>query len=127
MFVHIFIHAKNVLQEQASTGEQSVGGFYVSRTVEAETLQDAQDRVINLLREDPGFAEHVKNPEDNPPTFEFEKIEVVEEQDQVNSGIVFYIETDDPETKYYVWNPGILKRASLWWRKLRGHLTLFCS
>jgi hypothetical protein len=126
MFVHLFIHADNVLLEAAETGERCVGGFYVSRTVEVDALDDAQGRVIQRLREDPTYREHVLNPRDNPPTFTFDKIEIVEERNQVNSAIVYYLGTGDPETKYYVWKPGIRATVLGWVRKLGRHLTSSC-
>ena len=72
-------------------------GFYVTRDVEAESIEDAELKAVDLIRGEESIREITLNSKDDPPLLFLEEIrELSRDEESLNgSGYVYYPENDD--------------------------------
>ena len=93
----VMLHARNLIIP-SSTGEECVGGVRTWRYVHAEDEKKAVRAAIELLARNQSFLDHIRNPDDFPPSFEATKVVFLERDDLLDgegTGLVFYIDTDE--------------------------------
>jgi len=76
-------------------GEAKTMGFYTTRWVEAKSPQDAENSVIELIKNDKNLKDAVLNEKNNPPMLYAEEIIEIENFEGVKppgSGYSFYPE-----------------------------------
>ncbi len=119
---NILIHGKNVLIEDPQ-GNLKLGGFYAVRTINADHQHLAEKEAIELVYQSDGFKKEVKNDRSDPPILEIDEAWEASEDDEDNATLCFYIETDDPEVKYYLKEEGLFPKSLNWIKERLSHLT----
>lgn len=87
----VFLHGKNFLIR--FDGRKQVVGFYTTRFVEAENPEEAENKAVQLIREDRKLQKVVLNDKSDPPMIFVEEIEEKVSFDGVKlpgTGYTFY-------------------------------------
>jgi len=72
-------------------------GFYTTRFVEAANKKEAENKAVQLIRDDPKFKDTVLNDKADPPIIDAQRIEPVKSVEaRTTPGYVFYEEDKVP-------------------------------
>jgi hypothetical protein len=97
----VMIHGVNFLIREDDTSAPKLMGFYINAYVEADSPNDAELKVVELVRTSPKLRPKVANALDDPPRMFLEKIEAIRELPTDRSiplsGFVFY---EDPDAEW---------------------------
>ncbi len=84
------LNGKNYLIETDGVIEKY--GFYTFRDVTAANPEEAEYAAVQMLREDHGLRQIVKNAVDDPPTMHLEELVEIEAPNPIQPGFIFYPE-----------------------------------
>lgn len=75
-----------------SEGQIKLLGFYTTRFVEASDPEDAEYKAVDLIRNDQALRECIRNTKSDPPTMFVEKIDELEQGEELpsNTGYTFF-------------------------------------
>lgn len=92
----VLLHGKNVLLN--FDGEPKKFGFYTTRDVEAESLEIAELKAVEMVREDEALVNGVLNERDDSPMIYVDEMKILnaDEEKLGNSGFTFYVEQNEP-------------------------------
>lgn len=92
----VLVHAHNLIITDES-GAEKVGGAYTWRYVEAADVDSAKSAAVQSLLETPAFRDEVRNRVDASRDVAVEEVVQVASSDRTRgTGVVFYIDTDEP-------------------------------
>lgn len=86
------VNGENFLMER--NGVKNHMGFFVTRIVEADNENDAEEKAFDMLRKDPDLAETLNSPQD-PPRMQIEQVLELDSNQEVTEpdiGFAFYVE-----------------------------------
>ncbi len=71
-------------------------GFYTTRDVEAESIEEAELKAVKLVKEDDALKNSTINERDNSPMIYLEEIRILKSDEErlKNSGYTFYTEDE---------------------------------
>ena len=77
-------------------------GFYTTRWVQADNIQEAELKAVNLVREDKSLAASIRNERSDPPVIYPDGLTEIDNFDGINvpgTGYSFYLDEDTKETQ----------------------------
>jgi hypothetical protein len=92
----VFLQGKNCLLNIDDKTEKT--GFYTTRFVEANDELEAENKSVELIRNDPQLRQSVLNEKGDPPIIYLEDIEEISDFDGINTpgaGYTFYPDDAD--------------------------------
>jgi hypothetical protein len=92
----VFVNGRNFLLD--AEGEIKKCGFYTTRWVEALGAQEAEEKAISMLVDEPRLRAAVMNEDFDRPTMHVESVEELdlpEDATPPTPGLALYVETDE--------------------------------
>jgi hypothetical protein len=89
----VFIHGRNFLLNLE--GDSQKHGFYTTRFVEAKSEEEAEEKAISILRDDPKLRGSASNDWSDPPIMFVEEMTELDPSEDINvpvMGYSFYLE-----------------------------------
>ena len=94
------LHVRELPLRPEGSDSVEIGGVYTWRVAEGRTPEKAFDRAVEALLEDPLLLEEVEGWEIDPLQVDAEEYRQLDDDDdleEAESGLVFYLEDDEPD------------------------------
>ena len=94
------LHVRELPLRPEGTDTVEIGGVYTWRVADGKTPAAALDRAVEALLEDPLLLEEVQGWEIDPVQVDAEEYRELDEDadpEEAESGLVFYLEDDEPD------------------------------